>query len=75
MKKRLNFAPCIFLAPFLGIFAVFTVWPLIHSLFLAMQQTYGPGRVEWVGLHNFKFLLTDPLFWKATANTVKFALG
>jgi ABC-type sugar transport system permease subunit len=75
VKKSLNYAPWVFLAPFLGIFAVFTVWPLIHSLFLAMQQTYGPGRVEWVGLHNFKFLLTDPLFWKATANTIKFALG
>ncbi|MFM1852176.1 MAG: carbohydrate ABC transporter permease [Cephaloticoccus sp.] len=75
MKRRLNLAPWLFLAPFLGLFALFTVWPLVHSLALAMQQTYGPGRSEWVGLHNFKFLLTDPLFWQATGNTVKFALG
>jgi ABC-type sugar transport system permease subunit len=75
VKRRLNLAPWLFLAPFLGLFALFTVWPLVHSLALAMQQTYGPGRSEWVGLHNFKFLLTDPLFWQATGNTVKFALG
>jgi len=73
--KRLNYAPWLFLAPFLLLFSLFTVWPLIHSMFLSMQQTYGPGRTEWVGLHNFKFLLTDPLFWKATSNTVKFAAG
>lgn len=75
MNRRLNFAPWLFLAPFLGLFAVFTVWPLIQSLFLSMQQTYGPGNSQWVGLHNFRYLLTDPLFWKATGNTVKFALG
>jgi len=73
--RRLNYAPWLFLTPFLFLFCLFTVWPLIHSMFLAMQQTYGPGRTEWVGLHNFKFLLTDPLFWKATSNTVKFAAG
>lgn len=75
MKKRFYYAPWLFLTPFLFLFTVFTVWPLVHSMALAMQQTYGPGRTEWVGLHNFKFLLTDPLFWKATGNTVKFALG
>lgn len=75
MKKKFNLAPWLFLTPFLGLFALFTVWPLLHSLVLAMQQTYGPGHTTWVGLHNFKFLITDPLFWKATGNTVKFALG
>jgi len=75
MTTRWNYAPWIFLFPFLGLFGLFAVWPLIHSMVLAMQQTYGPGHSQWVGLHNFKFLLTDPLFWKATANTVKFAVG
>jgi len=75
MTTRWNYTPWIFLLPFLGLFGLFAVWPLIHSMVLAMQQTYGPGHSQWVGLHNFKFLLTDPLFWKATANTVKFAVG
>lgn len=75
MNKRWNYAPWLFLAPFLGLFSLFTVWPLLHSLALALQQTYGPGHTQWVGLLNFKYLLTDPLFWQATTNTVKFALG
>lgn len=75
MKRRLNIAPWLFLAPFLVLFGTFTAWPLLHSLQLSMQQTYGPGTAKWVGLLNFKYLLTDPLFWKATANTARFALG
>mgnify|MGYP001353047336 CR=1 FL=1 len=75
MKRKFNIAPWLFLTPFLGLFSLFTVWPLLHSLVLAMQQTYGPGHTTWVGLHNFTFLFSDPLFWKATANTVKYTLG
>ncbi len=72
---RFNFAPWLFLAPFLGIFCLFTVWPLLRSFVLALQQTYGPDATLWVGWHNFRYLLTDPLFWQATSNTVRFTLG
>lgn len=75
MNRRFSIAPWIFLAPFIGLFSTFTIWPLIQSLVLSMQQTYGPGTAQWVGLQNFKFLLTDPLFWKATGNTLRFTLG
>jgi len=75
MNRRFSLAPWLFLAPFIGLFSTFTIWPLIQSLVLAMQQTYGPGTAQWVGLQNFKFLLTDPLFWKATGNTLRFTLG
>jgi ABC-type sugar transport system permease subunit len=76
MKPRsFNYAPWVFLAPFLGIFTVFTVWPLLRSLVLALQQTYGPGATMWVGLHNFRYLLSDPMFWTAAANTARFTLG
>ncbi len=74
-RTRLNLAPWFFLAPFLALFGLFTVWPLAHSLLLALQQTYGPGTTRWVGLLNFKYLLTDPLFWKAVGNTLRFTLG
>ena len=39
-----------FIAPFLIIFAAFTVYPLLQSLVLSFQQTYGPNssRLLWV---------------------------
>ena len=67
--------PWLFLAPFILTIAVFLAWPLLQSVLLSMQQTYGPKTSRWVGFDNFTFLLTDPLFWKALRNTVLFACG
>lgn len=67
--------PWVFLAPFLLSFGVFLVWPLIQSVVLAFQQTFGPKTTTWVGLDNFLFLFRDRLFWKAVSNTALFALG
>ena len=54
---------------------MFLAWPLIQSVLLSMQQTYGPRTTRWIGFENFTFLLGDPLFWKALRNTVVFACG
>lgn len=67
--------PWVFLAPFLLTFGVFLVWPLVQSVTLVFQQTFGPKSTAWVGLGNFKFLYHDPLFWKAVRNTAVFAAG
>jgi ABC-type sugar transport system permease subunit len=72
---RLSWAPWFFLAPFLLATGTFLVWPLVKSIFLAMQQTYGPTHTTWIGLDNFAFLFRDPLFWKAVTNTAGFAAG
>ena len=65
--------PWLFLAPFILTFGVFLVWPLIQSCTLAFQITFGPKSTAWVGLDNFRFMLGDPLFWKAVRNTFVFA--
>jgi ABC-type sugar transport system permease subunit len=68
-------APWFFIAPFLLVFATFTIWPLATSLILSVQQTYGPGSTHFVGLDNFVFMMQDPMFWKAAGNTVAFTAG
>ena len=68
-------APWLFLAPFLLLFALFTLWPLVQSLLLAFQQTFGPKSSTYVGADNFTFLLRDPMFWKAVRNTALYTLG
>lgn len=72
-KSRL--IPYLFLAPFLLGFLLFTVYPLIKSVDLSMHQTFGPRSSRYVGMDNFRFLLSDPLFWKAVRNTTVFTLG
>ena len=65
----------VMLAPFLLLFAVFVVYPLIQSAFLAANQTFGPGTRTYVGTKNFELLFRDPVFWKAIRNTFIYALG
>ncbi len=67
--------PWLFIAPFLAIFGLFVVWPLVKSLVLSLQQSHGPAYTEFIGLTNYALILTDPLFWKAARNTLYFALG
>lgn len=65
----------VMLAPFMVLFLVFVVYPLIQSAFLAANQTFGPGTRTFVGTKNFELLITDPVFWKAIRNTFIYALG
>ncbi|MCA9311449.1 MAG: sugar ABC transporter permease [Phycisphaerales bacterium] len=68
-------APYIMLAPFALLFLVFVAWPLIQSVLLATQRTYGPGTARFVGIDNFRELAHDPFFWIALKNTAIFTLG
>lgn len=70
-----RWAPWVFIAPFLVLFATFTLWPLIQSLVLAFSQTFGPRRSTFVGFDNFLFLIRDPLFWQALRNTILYTAG
>lgn len=63
------------LLPFLALFAVFMVYPLIQSASLALNQTYGPDTRIFVGSKNFELLMKDPVFWKAIRNTLVYTLG
>lgn len=72
---RTKTTPWLMLGPFLGLFALFTLVPLVQAVRLAFQQTYGPGHARFVGLDNFTHLAADPLFWKACENTVVFTAG
>lgn len=63
------------MAPFLIIFCTFMIYPLVQSMVLAMQQTFGPKTTVFVGLKNFHDLLSDRFFWIALRNTFVFAIA
>lgn len=81
MRDRLwaaqaRWAPYLFLAPFVLLFAVFLAWPLGRSLVMSLYRFNGPGHGRFVGLDNYRFLLAhDTAFWGATANTLGFTLA
>lgn len=63
------------LTPFIALFLIFMVYPLIQSAFLALNQTYGPDTRLFVGPKNFQLLAKDPVFWTAIKNTLYYTLG
>src|ERR1700752_3034226 len=72
------------LAPAIGLLAVFLTYPLGLGVWLAFTDTTIGRRGIYVGLENFQYLLTDPLWWNAVFYSVfytgiatvgKFALG
>ncbi|WP_205315563.1 carbohydrate ABC transporter permease [Nonomuraea lactucae] len=56
-------------SPYFLLFAVFMLFPILFSLYLAFQKWDGLGEMEFVGLRNFEFLLKDDLFWLSLKNT------
>src|SRR4051794_13997954 len=74
-SRDVRWAPYFFMTPFLLIFLTFTGYPLVQSLWLSAQQTFGPNSSQFVGLSNYHYILGDPLFWKALRNTTIFAAG
>lgn len=64
-----------FLAPFLIMFTVFTILPIIVSIALSFTYFNGFSMPDFVGFSNYiKLFLQDELFMKALSNTLVFAL-
>jgi ABC-type sugar transport system permease subunit len=69
-----RFAPYLFVAPFVLLFCAFMIYPLARSIVLSLYKAAGPRELRFVGLENYKFLLTDRVFWAAVFNTTYFAV-
>ncbi|WP_160122892.1 carbohydrate ABC transporter permease [Rhodovarius lipocyclicus] len=72
------------LLPAVGLLMTFLTYPLGLGIFLAFTDTTIGRRGVWVGLENFEYLLSDPLWWNAVfysvfytavATVLKFGLG
>jgi multiple sugar transport system permease protein len=59
-------------APAVIMMVLVTAWPMIQALYLSLfrYRLTTPDDREFVGLGNYGTILTDPLFWRDTWNTV-----
>ncbi|NBC10591.1 MAG: ABC transporter permease subunit [Planctomycetes bacterium] len=74
-RLQQRYAPYLFVSPFIVLFCVFMLYPLVKSVILSFYITAGPRAQVFVGLDNFAFLLRDPDFHKAALNTLIFTLA
>jgi multiple sugar transport system permease protein len=72
--RRGGLASLIFLLPMLIVFGIFSWFPIARAVVMSFQQTNLVTPATWVGLHNYKDVLTDPDLITAIKNTGYFAL-
>lgn len=73
-KKKEMISGYLYISPFFIIFSIIGLYPALFSLYLAFNKWNGLGSMEFVGLNNFKIILSDPLFWKSIYNTIVMGL-
>lgn len=70
-KRNINRIAYLFVLPFVIVFLVFSVYPVLRTLYLSFTNYKGFGDATWTGLDNYKRVITDKFFWRDLGNTIK----
>src|SRR5689334_17008762 len=62
-KTRKDWRGWIFVGPFMAVFALVFIAPLVYAIYLSGFRNQLIGGNHWVGLDNYTQLLQDPSFW------------
>jgi cellobiose transport system permease protein len=63
-------APYAFVAPFFLLFAAFGLFPMIYTAWISLHQYKLGSAMNWVGLDNYVWLLSNDRFYNALGKTV-----
>jgi multiple sugar transport system permease protein len=74
--RRESVEGILFALPYLLAFGVFLLYPLLKGLYMSFYDWNAlfPSESEFIGLENYRTLLSDPLFWDSLVNTVYFVV-
>ena len=72
---RRQWAPYLFISPFYVLYAAFMLYPLVSSMWTSFHFQRTLETSVFVGLFNYRVLLSDPQFWQALFNTFYFTCG
>ena len=75
MERRNLAVGLLFASPWIVGFAVFTLYPLIMSIYYSFTSFNVVQSPVWVGLNNYhELFFEDPVFWKSLYNTLYFTV-
>ena len=66
--------PYIFIFPFFAVYLIFQIFPIFYSFSVSLTKWNGFTEKVFVGFNNYKTLISDPRFYIAFMNTLKFML-
>ena len=69
-------AAWLFLAPMIVVLLLVAAWPLLRTVFFSLTNANLSDLANWefIGLANYFYLFTDPLWWRAVLNTLIFTI-
>lgn len=67
--------PFVFLAPFMVVFLIFKVYPVILAVIMSFQNFQGVQSQDWVGLTNYQSVFQLVRFNQALTNTTLYTAG
>ncbi len=73
-RLKHSLAPYALISPYVLYLLIIVGFPLVFSLLLTMHRWNMLSPMRWIGGANFSMLVSDPLFWKSLANTIRFLL-
>ncbi|HTY57834.1 MAG TPA: sugar ABC transporter permease [Bacteroidota bacterium] len=66
----------LFLSPTLAVFTVFVLFPVVFSFYLSFHTwNMFSSAATFVGLDNYRMIVTNPEFWSVLRNTAVYTLG
>ncbi|QBD83478.1 sugar ABC transporter permease [Ktedonosporobacter rubrisoli] len=75
LQRREARAGLLFVLPWLISLLLFTVYPIIATVFFSFTDYNIIEAPRWIGLENYQTMLTaDPDFWKSVGNSAYYAL-
>jgi len=74
MERKRRRAAWLFLAPALAALGLVAGWPLARTVWFAFTDAtlFDLAYARFIGFENFRWLLSDPDWWRAVANTLLF---
>lgn len=76
--RKAKWIPYIYLSPFIVLFIIFGLYPMLFSAWISLHswELGSPfHQMEWLGLTNFEYVLTDEWFYHALYNTLWLSLA
>ncbi len=70
-RWKIRFRPWVFIGPAILLLSVFLVYPTVYTVMISFQDA---RSVEWVGLENYRYLLTDGGMLRGIRNTTIWVL-
>jgi len=74
-RNRDNRIGWAFVAPFVVVFVMFLIWPLVHGFYLSFtSESITGANGQLIGFDNYAEALQDPIMWRSLLNTLWFTV-